>query len=152
MPLKDSRSGAGRSVVAVLTLACVTAITVDYQGGRLALRAGPRSGSATLSARSRRARRSSPARCTTSPASSRPTRRCAPTSPSLEAENSNLRGQLATTSEVRYRAAELDGLLAASRTTGFALVPARVVAMGPAQSFSRTVTIDAGTSSGIHPT
>ena len=35
--------------------------------------------------------------------------------------------------------------------TGLALVPARVVAMGPAQSFSRTVTIDAGTSSGIHP-
>ena len=36
-----------------------------------------------------------------------------------------------------------------SRRTGYALVPARVVAMGPAQSFSRTVTIDAGTSSGV---
>ena len=68
----------------------------------------------------------------------------------LQAENANLRGQLATTSEVRYRAAELDGLLAASRSTGFALVPGRVVAVGPAQSFSYTVTIDAGTSSGIH--
>ena len=31
------------------------------------------------------------------------------------------------------------------------LVPARVVAMGPAQAFSRTVTIDAGTSSGVRP-
>ena len=68
----------------------------------------------------------------------------------LEAENANLRGQVATTSEVRYRAAELDGLLAASRTTDLALVPARVVAMGPAQAFTHTVTIDAGTSSGIH--
>jgi rod shape-determining protein MreC len=29
-------------------------------------------------------------------------------------------------------------------------VAARVVGMGPAQSFSRTVTIDAGTSSGVH--
>lgn len=69
----------------------------------------------------------------------------------LEAENANLRGQLATTDVVRNRAAELDGLLSSSRQTGYALVPARVVAMGPAQSFSRTVTIDAGTSSGVHP-
>ena len=67
----------------------------------------------------------------------------------LEAENSQLKGQLAGTSVERNRAAELDGLLATSKTTGYALVPARVVAMGPAQSFSRTVTIDAGTTSGI---
>ena len=69
----------------------------------------------------------------------------------LEAENSQLRGQLAGGSVDRNRAAELDGLLATSKTTGYALVPARVVAMGPAQSFSRTVTIDAGTRAGIRP-
>jgi rod shape-determining protein MreC len=68
----------------------------------------------------------------------------------LQAENANLRSQLATTSELRYRAAELDGLLAASKSSDLAIVPARVVAMGPGQSFSRTVTIDAGTSSGVH--
>ena len=69
----------------------------------------------------------------------------------LEAENSQLKGQLAGTSVERNRAAELDGLLASSKSTGYALVPARVVAVGPAQSFSRTVTIDAGRSSGVHP-
>jgi rod shape-determining protein MreC len=69
----------------------------------------------------------------------------------LEAENSQLRGRLAGSSVDRNRAAELDGLLASSRSTGYALVPARVVAMGPAQSFSRTVTIDAGTAAGVHP-
>jgi rod shape-determining protein MreC len=69
----------------------------------------------------------------------------------LEAENAHLKGQLATSTVDRNRAAELDGLLAGSRRTGYTLVPARVVAMGPAQSFSRTVTIDAGTSSGVHP-
>jgi rod shape-determining protein MreC len=69
----------------------------------------------------------------------------------LKAENSSLRGELATSSSDRHRAAELDGLLATSHATGYALVPARVVAMGPAQSFSRTVTIDAGTTSGVHP-
>jgi rod shape-determining protein MreC len=69
----------------------------------------------------------------------------------LEAENAHLKGQLATSSVDRSRAAELDGLLAGSKRSGYALVPARVIAMGPAQSFSRTVTIDAGTSSGVHP-
>lgn len=69
----------------------------------------------------------------------------------LEAENDSLRGQLSTTSVARARAAELDGLLQSAGDTGYALVPARVVAHGPAQSFSRTVTIDAGTSSGVHP-
>lgn len=69
----------------------------------------------------------------------------------LEAENAHLKGELATGAVDRNRAAELDGLLASSRRSGYALVPARVIAMGPAQSFSRTVTIDAGTSSGVYP-
>lgn len=69
----------------------------------------------------------------------------------LEAENAALRGELAASSVARKRAAELDGLLRSSSDTGYALVPARVVAMGPGQSFSRTVTIDAGTSSGVQP-
>lgn len=68
----------------------------------------------------------------------------------LRAENAALRGRLATGVVDRNRVAELDGLLARSADTGYALVPARVVAMGPAQSFSRTVTIDAGTTSGVH--
>jgi len=69
----------------------------------------------------------------------------------LKAENSRLRGQLAGAALDRNRAEELDGLLASSKSTGYALVPARVVAMGPAQSFSRTVTIDAGTHAGVRP-
>ncbi|MGN6130163.1 MAG: rod shape-determining protein MreC [Nocardioidaceae bacterium] len=69
----------------------------------------------------------------------------------LEAENAALRGRLAAGEVDHHRAAELDGLLRTSRRTGYSLVPAQVVAMGPAQSFSRTVTIDAGTSSGVHP-
>jgi rod shape-determining protein MreC len=68
----------------------------------------------------------------------------------LKAQNSRLQSQLAGAALDRNRAAELDGLLARSAGTGYALVPARVVAMGPAQSFSRTVTIDAGTTSGVH--
>lgn len=69
----------------------------------------------------------------------------------LSAENSRLRSQVETRPLDRNRLAELDGLTRTARQTGYALVAARVVAMGPSQSFSRTVTIDAGSSSGIRP-
>ena len=37
-----------------------------------------------------------------------------------------------------------------SEGSGFRLVPAQVVAVGPAQAFARTVTIDAGSADGVH--
>jgi rod shape-determining protein MreC len=67
----------------------------------------------------------------------------------LEASNSSLRGQIAAEPVDRKRLAELDGLTRVVGDTGYSMVASRVVAMGPMQSFSRTVTIDAGTSSGV---
>jgi rod shape-determining protein MreC len=67
----------------------------------------------------------------------------------LEAENANLRTRLSRVPLDAHRVQELDGLLRTAKDTGYALVPARVVALGPAQSFSRTVTIDAGTRAGV---
>jgi rod shape-determining protein MreC len=67
----------------------------------------------------------------------------------LEAANAKLSNQLASSSYDRSRLAELDGLTRTVAETGYSLVAAHVVAMGPLQSFSRTVTIDAGTSSGV---
>lgn len=69
----------------------------------------------------------------------------------LEAENAELRQSLNTTGLDRNRLAEYDGLARAAADTGHALVPARVIGIGPRQSFSRTVTIDAGTDAGVHP-
>ena len=69
----------------------------------------------------------------------------------LRAENSDLRSRLATQDYDRNRLEEYDGLTAAARDLGYALVPARVVGLGPSQSFSRTVTIDAGSAAGIRP-
>ena len=69
----------------------------------------------------------------------------------LEAENDRLRGDLATTDYDQNRLQEYDGLTATAEQIGYALVPARVIGIGPAQTFSRTVTIDAGTSSGLRP-
>lgn len=69
----------------------------------------------------------------------------------LQAENADLRQQVATSGFDRNRLEEYDGLTTAARTQGRALVPARVVALGSAQSFTRTVTIDAGAGSGVRP-
>jgi rod shape-determining protein MreC len=69
----------------------------------------------------------------------------------LSAQNSRLRSEAQQVPLDRNRLAELDGLTTTANQTGYALVAARVVGMGPMQSFSRTVTIDAGTSSGIRP-
>lgn len=67
----------------------------------------------------------------------------------LSSENERLRAEVDQVPLDRARLAELEGLVRAANQSGQALVAARVVAMGPLQSFSRTVTIDAGTSSGI---
>ncbi|KQW48429.1 rod shape-determining protein MreC [Nocardioides sp. Root1257] len=69
----------------------------------------------------------------------------------LQAENSDLRSQVATQDYDRNRLEEYDGLTAAAQSLGYSLVPARVVGLGPSQSFSRTVTIDAGSEAGVHP-
>lgn len=68
----------------------------------------------------------------------------------LEAENSRLTQQVATADLDRNRLAEYDELADAATTVQHTLVPARVIGFGPAQAFSQTVTIDAGTSSGVH--
>lgn len=68
---------------------------------------------------------------------------------SLKADQDRLRARLATAGVDRQRLAELDGLTRTAQDTGYSLVTARVVARGPAQAFGRTVTIDAGTTSGI---
>lgn len=68
----------------------------------------------------------------------------------LEAQNAQLRGQVALTQLEKARIGEVDALTGLAKSTGYTLLAAHVVAMGPAQSFARTMTIDAGTSSGIH--
>jgi rod shape-determining protein MreC len=69
----------------------------------------------------------------------------------LESENHQLRSELATIDYDRNRLQEYDDLTATAESIGYALVPARVVGIGPAQSFSRTVTIDAGSRAGLAP-
>lgn len=67
----------------------------------------------------------------------------------LEAENARLRTEAHRADYDRNRLAEYDGLTSAAADLGFAMVPARVVGVGASQSFSSTVTIDAGSDSGL---
>jgi rod shape-determining protein MreC len=69
----------------------------------------------------------------------------------LEEENTALRAELGSAAFQRNRLAAYDELTATAEDLGYSLVPSRVVGWGPAQSFSSTVTIDAGTDAGVQP-
>ncbi len=69
----------------------------------------------------------------------------------LQAANDELRAELHTSGLEQNRSEELDGLLRVGAQRGYDIVAAQVVALGPAQSFARTVTIDAGTRDGVQP-
>lgn len=67
----------------------------------------------------------------------------------LRRENEELTRQMRTGALDRKRAAELDGLLRLTGAGRYRIVPAQVIAIGAAQTFSWTVTIDAGTRDGV---
>jgi rod shape-determining protein MreC len=67
----------------------------------------------------------------------------------LRAENSELRTLVRESQNDRARADELDSLLRVATVGRYRVVPAEVIAVGPAQDFAWTVTIDAGLLDGI---
>ena len=69
----------------------------------------------------------------------------------LTQENAQLRSELETLTNDKARADALDALLRVSSVGQYRFVPAEVIAVGPAQDFSWTVTIDAGRNDGIEP-
>jgi len=69
----------------------------------------------------------------------------------LRRENEELTRRLRTSGLDRNRVAELDSLLRLAGAGRYEIVPAQVIAIGAAQTFSWTVTIDAGSRDGIRP-
>ena len=67
----------------------------------------------------------------------------------LEAENERLASVVRRSENDRNRANALDGLLRVAGVGRYEIVPAEVVAIGPAQQLAWTVTIDAGRDDGI---
>lgn len=69
----------------------------------------------------------------------------------LEASNRVLQQRLRLSEALQPRSGEIRGLSRIAAQAHLSLVAAQVIALGPAQSFSRTVTIDAGTRDGVVP-
>jgi rod shape-determining protein MreC len=67
----------------------------------------------------------------------------------LRRQNAVLRGQVAALHTDRRTSGQLAALQRAADGTGSQLLPARVIALGPGQGFDWTITLDAGTHSGI---
>lgn len=67
----------------------------------------------------------------------------------LEEENARLKALVADSANERARADQLDKLLKLAGAGQYRIVPGQVVAIGPAQDYAWTVTIDAGSRDGI---
>lgn len=147
----DSRNRPPRSLLVALVLASITLITLDFHGGtdspvEPARRAvgeafGPVEAGTAAAIRP----------FTSIPSWFRSQGSLGDEIRDLEAENSDLKSQVATAGYDKLRLEEYDGLTRSAESLGGALVPARVVAYGSSQSFSNTVTIDAGSNAGIGP-
>ena len=67
----------------------------------------------------------------------------------LQSDNARLRKQVADAEADRKTAAQLHRLHLAASDGGYRILPARVLAIGPAAGFDWTVTLDAGSASGV---
>ncbi|MFE4972782.1 rod shape-determining protein MreC [Kitasatospora sp. NPDC056651] len=67
----------------------------------------------------------------------------------LARENTELRQKLASSDMATGRTKQLDDLLRTAGTGGYTVKAAQVIAIGPAQGFSWTITIDAGSDDGL---
>jgi rod shape-determining protein MreC len=68
----------------------------------------------------------------------------------LKAENENLRLKLQNRETADAQLKQLKGVLNLAGSGGYKVVNAKVISQGSSTSFTQTITIDAGTSSGVH--
>ncbi len=137
-----------RIVIAVLVVASLTFVILDLRGGQGPLTGVRTVGANVLGAMERAAATLfSPITGASSWWSSM--RDQAAQIDSLSVENEQLRGELETFANDRARVAALDELLRVASVGQYRFVPAEVIAVGPAQDYSWTITIDAGRTDGI---
>jgi rod shape-determining protein MreC len=151
---RDPQRGRGeppRALVVALVLACVTLITLDLNDTTDSALEPARRGLGGLFGPAQSAASAATRPVTEIPDWFRSRDSMNDELHDLEAENAELRSQVRTSGFDRNRLAEFEALTAAAGTLGHALVPARVVGLGPSQSFSSTVTIDAGSDAGLVP-
>lgn len=146
----EERNRPSRSVLVALLLGCATLVTLDHGGGddspleparRVVGEAfGPVEQVTAAAVRP----------FTSVPSYFRSKKSLEAELAAAERENAELRAQVRTADYDRNRLREFEELTRAAHQVDHTLLPARVVAHGPAQSFGHTVTIDAGTDAGVH--
>jgi rod shape-determining protein MreC len=147
----DDRNRPSRALLVALVLACLTLITLDYRGGSDSPVEPARRAAGELFGPVEVATTATVRPFTAVPDWFRSRGSLQDDLMALQAENSRLKSEIAVQDYDRNRLEEYDGLTAAAHSLGYSLVPARVVGLGASQSFSSTVTIDAGSDAGLHP-
>jgi rod shape-determining protein MreC len=147
----DDRNRPSPGVLVALVLACLTLITLDYRGGSDSPLEPARRAAGELFGPAEVATATAVRPFTAVPNWFRSRDSMQDDLMTLQAENSRLKGEVNTQDYDRNRLEEYDGLTAAAQSLGYSLVPARVVGLGSSQSFSSTVTIDAGSDAGLRP-
>ncbi len=147
--MNDSRRT--RVLLALLLVTSVSLITIDYRGGDDSPLDGVRSAAATVFGPVERV-----AAAIVSPVGDAVEGLGGLGDGTAEAarlaeRNQELRRRLRSGALDRARADRLDDLLSVAGAGRYRIVPARVIAVGAAQSFSWTVTLDAGSRDGIAP-
>ncbi len=142
------RTGHPVRLLAALLLASVTLVTVDLQVPQGPTAAVRRAGSALLGPLVRAGGSASDAVAARWDALARADATRAELE-RLRAANAQLRTALLAGEDARARAGQLDRLLQLTGAGGYRVVPAQVVAVGPAQAFRRTATIDVGRLDGV---
>jgi rod shape-determining protein MreC len=140
-----------RTLLFLLLLTSVTLIAVDHRGGDQSPLRGLRSFAATVFGPVEKAASSIAGPVSEAVDGVGSLGQGKDQAAELGKQNEDLRRQLRSSELARNRAAELDALLHLAGAGGYGVVPAQVIAIGAAQTFSWTVTIDAGRSDGIRP-
>lgn len=145
--MRDTRRS--RIVLAILVLVCITLIVFDLRGGEGGITRPLRTFGDTVLGSAERAMAvvTVPVRDFTESITTLgdSTQRIA----DLEAENARLKAELDTVALDKSRVRDLDALLGLVDSNEYETVPAQVIAVGPAQGFAWTVTIDAGSRDGV---
>jgi rod shape-determining protein MreC len=146
----DSRRS--RAVIGLLVLACVTIITIDARHDTSASPVDPLRiavGDVLGPIEDGASQATGP--LTAIPDHFRSVSDLRAQNAALQRANERLRAKTKAARANSNRAGEVDTISAFADDNGYRIVQAQVIAIGPAQSFSRTVTIDAGTDDGVTP-
>ena len=140
-----------RALLALLLVTSISLITIDYRGGERSPLDGVRSFAAAVFGPVERVAAAIASPVSDAVDSVGRLNDGQDEADKLAAQNQELKRRLRTSGLDRSRVEELDDLLHLAGAGRYRVLPAQVIAIGSAQTFSWTVTLDAGSRDGIRP-